>query len=152
MAALASAWFLGESVISINDSITGTQGMNAYRVDANLDHKFDDSDALGNRRLYCLTSRTSFSCGNLLPCLFKNSGKVSLIGQKSGGGACVVAPISLADGTVFRISGAKRLDYVKNGTFYSIDQGADPDFAISDLSFLYQNGRADLVSYIDSLH
>jgi len=152
MAALASAWFLGESVIAVNNTCSGSEAMNAYRVDANLDHKFDANDTLGDRKLYCLTSRASFSCGNLLPNLFKNSGKVSLIGQKSGGGACVVAPLSLADGTIFRISGARRLDTVKNGTFYPIDQGADPDYAITDLSFLYQNKRADLVNYIDSLH
>jgi hypothetical protein len=152
MAVMASAWFLGESVVSLNNTFSGSEAMNAYRVDANLDRKFDENDTLGGRKLYCLTSRTSFSCGNLVPNLFKNSGKVSLIGQKSGGGACVVAPVSLADGTIFRLSGARRLDSVKNGTFYNIDQGADPDYPIGDLSFLYQNKRADLVSYIDSLH
>jgi hypothetical protein len=152
MAVLAAAWFLGESVIPLENTLTGAQGMNAFRVDANLDRQFNEDDTLGNRHLYCLTSRVSFSCGNLLPCLFKNSGKVSLIGQKSGGGTCFVAPLSLADGTIFRISGPLRLDYVKNGTFYNIDQGADPDYPIGDLSFLYQNKRADLVSYIDSLH
>lgn len=152
MAAMASAWFLGESVISLNNTFSGSEAMNAYRVDANLDRKFDENDTLGSRKLYCLTSRVSFSCGNLVPNLFKNSGKVSLIGQKSGGGACVVAPVSLADGTIFRVSGDRRLNTVKNGTFYNIDQGADPDYAISDLSFLYQNKRADLVSYIDSIH
>lgn len=152
MAAMSSAWFLGESVIALNNTLSGSEAMDAYRVDANLDRKFDEKDTLGNRKLYCLTSRSSFSCGNLLPSLFKNSGKVSLIGQKSGGGACVVAPMSLADGTIFRVSGDRRLNYVKNGTFYNIDQGADPDYAITDLSFLYQNKRADLVSYIDSIH
>lgn len=152
MAAMASAWFLGESVISLNNTFSGSEAMNAYRVDANLDRKFDENDTLGSRKFYCLTSRVSFSCGNLVPNLFKNSGKVSLIGQKSGGGACVVAPVSLADGTIFRVSGDRRLNTVKNGTFYNIDQGADPDYAISDLSFLYQNKRADLVSYIDSIH
>jgi hypothetical protein len=152
MAAMASAWFLGESVISLNNTFSGSEAMDAYRFDANLDRKFDEKDTLGKRKLYCLTSRSSFSCGNLVPNLFKNSGKVSLIGQKSGGGACVVAPMSLADGTIFRVSGDRRLNSVKNGTFYNIDQGADPDYAITDLSFLYQNGRADLVTYIDSIH
>ncbi|MCI1735753.1 MAG: S41 family peptidase [Bacilli bacterium] len=145
-------WFLGTAVVPIENTFGGDQAINVYKTDINLDHTFDDNDTLGSRHLYCLTSRVSFSCGNLVPCLFKGSGKVSLIGQPSGGGSCSVAPISLADGTLFRISSTNHLSTVKNGTFYDIDEGAEPDHAISDLSFLYSNKRQDFVTYLDSLH
>jgi hypothetical protein len=151
-AIFVASWFLGASCLNIGNTVTGTMGNSVYRADVNLDRKFDDNDTLGTRHLYCLTSKTSFSCGNLVPNLFKNTDKVSLIGQTSGGGSCVVAPISLADGTIFRISGESHIYKTKNGTPYDVDRGADPDFPISDLNFLYSNGRQDLVSYIDSIH
>jgi len=151
-AVFASAWFLGNTCVTLHSTVTGYEGINVYRADTNLDRKFNDNDTLGTRNLYCLISRTSFSCGNLVPNIFKDSGKVSLIGQTSGGGSCAVEPFSLADGTIFRISGYKHLDKEKNGTFYDIDRGATPDYMVSDLSFLYKNRRADLVDYIDSLH
>lgn len=69
-----------------------------------------------------------------------------------GGGACAVSPWGLADGTLFRISGQAVLCRAWAGTFYDIDRGAAPDYSITDLSFLYTNGRQDLVNYIDSLH
>jgi hypothetical protein len=145
-------WFLGTAVVPIENTFGGDQAINVYKTDINLDHTFDDKDTLGSRHLYCLTSRVSFSCGNLVPCLFKGSGKVSLIGQPSGGGSCSVAPISLADGTLFRISSTNHLSTVRNGTFYDIDEGAEPDYAISVLSFLYSNKRQDFVTYLASLH
>ena len=37
------------------------------RCDANRDHEFDDNDTLGDRKLFCLVSPVSFSCGNFVP-------------------------------------------------------------------------------------
>jgi hypothetical protein len=147
-----SAWFLGTSHINLLNTVSGSLAMNGYRADTNLDRKFDENDTLSGKKLFCLTSRSSFSCGNLVPCTFKGSGKVSLVGETSGGGSCVVTMLALADGTVFRISGSRHLQRVYNGTSYDIDQGATPDYPISDLNFLFENKRLNLVAYLNTLH
>ena len=59
----------------------------SFKADTNLDGKFNKKDALYGKglRLYCLISPCSFSCGNLVPSVFKQSDKVTLIGKTSGG-------------------------------------------------------------------
>ena len=131
-AVFVAAWFLGELSISMEYTTTGAMCATSYRCDANRDHLFDQNDTLGDRRLFCLVSPYSFSCGNLVPNLFKESEKVTILGKTSGGGACVVQPISSAWGTSFRISGPQRLCYIKNGSYYDIDRGAEPDYYIAD--------------------
>lgn len=148
-AVFVAAWFLGEAAVSFKDTSTGALCSTSYRCDANRDHLFDQNDTLGNRRLFCLVSPCSFSCGNLVPNAFKESQKVTLLGKTSGGGACVVQFISSAWGTCFRISGPMRLCRVKNGSYYDIDRGAEPDYTISDPAAYYD--RTALVSYINSL-
>ena len=148
-AVFVAAWFLGETTVSFKDTATGALCSTSYRCDANRDHEFDENDTLGSRKLFCLVSPCSFSCGNLVPNLFKESEKVTLLGRSSGGGACVVQPISSAWGTCFRISGPMRLCRAKNGSYYDIDQGAEPDYTISDPAAYYD--RIALVSFINGL-
>ena len=153
-AVFVAAWFLGEATISMKHTATGALCSTSYRCDANRDRSFDENDTLKGKRLFCLVSPCSFSCGNLVPNLFRESEKVTLLGKTSGGGACVVQPISSAWGTCFRISGPMRLCYMKNGSYYDIDQGARPDHSIEDPNFYYgteANPRQELVSYINSL-
>ena len=151
-AVFVAAWFLGEATVSFKYTATGALCSTSYRCDANRDRKFDENDTPKGKRLFCLVSPCSFSCGNLVPNLFRESEKVTLLGKTSGGGACVVQPISSAWGTSFRISGPMRLCYMKNGSYYDIDQGARPDHSIEDPNFYYSNQRADLVAYINSLN
>ena len=151
-AVFVAAWFLGEATISMKHTSTGALCSTSYRCDANRDHKFDEDDTLKGKRLFCLVSPCSFSCGNLVPSLFRESEKVTLLGKTSGGGACVVQFLSSAWGTNFRISGPQCLCYMKNGSYYDIDQGARPDHSIEDPDFYYSNQRADLVAYINSLN
>ena len=148
-AVFVAAWFLGETTVSFKDTATGALCSTSYRCDANRDHEFDERDTLGSRKLFCLVSPCSFSCGNLVPNVFKESEKVTLLGRASGGGACVVQFISSAWGTCFRISGPMRLCRVKNGSYYDIDRGAEPDHPISDPAAYYD--RTALVSYISAL-
>ena len=143
------SWFLGEAEISIKNTMTGALCTTPYRCDANRDHEFDDNDTLGDRKLFCLVSPVSFSCGNFVPNAFKESEKVTLLGKTSAGGACVVQPLSTAWGTCFRISGPLRISYMKNGSYYDVDQGAEPDYTISSPENYYN--RSELVSYINSL-
>ena len=148
-AVFVAAWFLGEATISMKHTSTGALCSTSYRCDANRDHKFDEDDTLKGKRLFCLVSPCSFSCGNLVPSLFRESEKVTLLGKTSGGGACVVQFLSSAWGTNFRISGPQRLCYMKNGSYYDIDQGARPDHSIEDPDFYYD--RVNLVTYINNL-
>ena len=130
--------------------MTGAMATAVYNVDLNLDHQYGQEDqGLTTKNVYCLTSPVSFSCGNLVPCVFKNSNQVTIIGRTSGGGSCVVLPMSSACGTGFQISGFTRLAFIKNGSFYDIDQGAVPDFTISKYMSFYDRER--LTEYIDSL-
>ncbi len=143
--------FLGDAYLSVRDSLTGACGTYAYKSDSNFDREFDEKDTLANKdlRLFCLTSKVSFSCGNLVPCIFKQSGDVALIGHRTGGGACGITPMSTADGSVFKTSSNMQLSFMRNGSFYDVDQGVDPDYYIHDLGFLYD--RKALVEYINGL-
>ena len=141
---------LGDGSVSALNPMTGAMATAVYNVDLNLDHQYGQEDqGLTTKNVYCLTSPVSFSCGNLVPCVFKNSNQVTIIGRTSGGGSCVVLPMSTACGSGFQISGFTRLAFIKNGAFYDIDQGAVPDFTISKYMFIYDRER--LTEYIDSL-
>ena len=115
-----------------------------------MDGVFDEEDCIADRNLCCLISPVSFSCGNLVPAALKSSQNVTLLGRTSGGGSCVVQPLSTAYGTSFQISGRLRLSFLKNGSFYDIDQGVDPDYYIDDLSHYYD--RAALTDFINGLY
>jgi hypothetical protein len=142
--------FIGEGYGSVKDTMTGALATAVYSVDVNLDGKFDEKDrGLADKKLFCLTSSNSFSCGNFVPCVFKNSEKVTLIGKTSGGGSCVVLPLTTAYGSFFRISGPSRLAFTKNGSFYDIDQGAEPDFSLAFTESFYD--REALTKTINSL-
>ena len=73
-----------------------------------------------------------------------------MLGRTSGGGSCVVLDISSAWGTSFQISGTQRLSFIKNGAYYDIDRGADPDFVITSPEKFYD--REALTDYINSLY
>ena len=144
------AWFLGEASIGMKDAMTGAMCASTYRADINRDRQFDEKDTLVGKKLYCMISPMSFSCGNLVPCIFKESGKVTLLGRTSGGGSCVVLNVSSPWGTSFQISGPRRLSFMKNGSFYNVDRGADPDILISQPEKYYD--RQALTDYINSIY
>ena len=148
-AAFVAAWFLGEGALSIRSSLTGAVSTGIYRGDTNLDGKFDDKDTVSDKNLYCIISPYSFSCGNLLPNILKASHRVTLLGQTSGGGSCSVLPLSTASGSLFQISSPNRMSYMKNGSYYDIDTGIDPDCLIVKPDNFYD--REALTEYINQL-
>ena len=143
------AWFLGEADISLKDTTTGALASNTYRCDANRDRQFDESDTVADKNLFCLCSPVSFSSGNLVPCMFKESGDVTLLGRTSGGGTCMVLNTSTAWGTSFQISSPKRISFLKNGSFYDVDRGAEPDYVLTSPEKFYD--RVALTDYINTL-
>ena len=117
-----------------------------------MDHVRNEQDTLANRglNLYCLVSPLSFSCANLVPWAFKENGSVTLLGKTSGGGSCLVAPMNTAWGTTLQISGTDRIAFVKNGSYYDVDQGVEPDHVIDTFEHFYD--RDTLTEYIHSLY
>ncbi|MBQ9009580.1 MAG: hypothetical protein IJ088_09650 [Clostridia bacterium] len=148
-AAFVMSWFLGEAPFSVTSPATGAMSTVVCRADVNLDHEFNDLDTVSDRNLYCLISPVSFSSGNLVPCAFKASGMVTLLGDTSGGGSCTLRCLSSAWGSMFYISGTKRIAFVKNGSFYDVDRGADPDVFLTKKESFYDRKR--LTEYINSL-
>ena len=150
-AAYITAWVLGKCSFTVRNNATSATYANNYKADTDLDGTITESDALDMDRLdvYCLISPSSFSCGNLVPSLFKADGRVTLIGQKSAGGSCGMMDVSTADGTVFSISSYNEFCNAKNGSYYSVDEGVEPDIYIKHIEKLYD--RAWLTEYINNI-
>ena len=143
------AWFLGEATLSVKDTFTGALSTAVYRADVNLNREFNDGDTVSEKKLYCLVSPVSFSCANLVAAAFKASDRVTLLGRPTSGGSCTVLFLSSAWGAYFDISGPNRMSFQKNGSFYDIDQGVEPDFIISKIENFYD--REALTEYINKL-
>ncbi|MBR2258000.1 MAG: hypothetical protein IJ899_11880 [Blautia sp.] len=144
------SWFLGEADIALRDVFTGAETNAMYLADVNLDGEFNEDDTVGTGyKLYCLTSNCSFSCGNLVPAACKSSGKVTLVGQTTGGGSCVVLPCTTAAGAVFRISGSMQISIIQNGSFYNTDSGIVPHFFLDKPESYYD--RPALAEYLREL-
>ena len=148
-AALVCAWYLGEASLSVRSSLTGAVSTGTYRADVNLDGKYDDNDTVSDKNMFCLIGPYSFSCGNLVPNVFKSSRRVTLLGRESGGGSCSILPLSTAYGSTFQISSPYRMSYLKNGSYYDIDTGIEPDCLITKPENFYD--REILTEYINKL-
>ena len=145
-------WFLGDARFSYRNTFTGAQSTSIVRADVNLDHQFDENDTLAGRglKLYCLTSPLSFSCGNLVPWAFKENGGVTLLGKITGGGSCEIGYNTTAWGTSYQYSSSRRLSFLKNGAYYDLDRGVEPDFVIDDYDHFYD--RKALTEFIHNLY
>ena len=143
------AWFLGEASLSVKDTFTGALSTAVYRADVNLNREFNDGDTVSEKKLYCLVSPVSFSCANMVAAAFKASDQVTLLGRTTSGGSCTVQFLSTAWGAHFDFSGPNRMSFQRNGSFYDIDQGVEPDFIISRIEHFYD--REALTEYINRL-
>ncbi len=148
-AAFVLGWVLGEAPVSLKDTFSGAMSTTIYHVDTNLDREFNRGDQVDDKKIYCLISPCSFSCGNFVPATFKSTGQATLLGRTSGGGSCLVQSMSTAWGTYFEISGPQRMSLMKNGAYYDIDQGVEPDFIINNINNFYD--REALTNYINGL-
>ena len=142
------SWFLGEASVTLRDTLTGAETSMSYNCDVDLDGMYDETldTVKTGYNLYCMTGPGSFSCGNLVPAACKASGNVTMVGRTSGGGSCVVLPCTTASGAVFQISGTHQLALMKNGSFYNIDSGIEPDVLLTKPESFYD--RAALAEYL----
>ena len=90
------------------DVISGGKKILTARSDLNLDGKIDSNDKKKNYNFLIFTSLMSFSCGNAMPAICADNG-IEIIGQKSGGGSCVVRHACTADGFPYQYSGLERI-------------------------------------------
>ena len=143
------AWMLGYCNLHFTNPVTNSYSTATYKVDVNLDGVFDEKDSIADKNLFCLISPVSFSCGNLVPSLLKESGRVTLLGGTSGGGACTVQHVSTADGSLFQISSPRHLCVVSNGAYYTIDRGVEPHHYFGKFESYFD--RTALTEYINGL-
>ena len=148
-AVYVTAWMLGYCDFSVTNPITNSYATASYKVDVNLDGKFDESDSIADKHLYCITSPVSFSGANLVPSLLKASGMVTVLGGTSSGGACSVQFTSLADGSLMQISSPHHLCVVSNGAYYTVDRGVEPHYFFAETDSYYD--REALTEYINNL-
>ncbi len=150
VAVCVCSWALGSSTLHIAETNSGAQSTTLYTYDGNLNHVYGEKeDSVNDKNIFCLISPNSFSCGNLVPATFRSSGKVTLLGKASSGGACAVQLLSTADGTLFCISGRYRINTSNNGILYSVDAGVEPHYYLPKASMFYD--RQKLTDYINSL-
>ncbi len=121
-----------------------------YQECADYDNDFDgdcnDDDSYeGKYDFYILTSAYSFSCANAFPCIAKEYGYAKIIGERSGGGDCVVAQGVSAIGASWQMSGNNKLIHEDGSSF---DDGAPLDY---ELDYSYFSDFAKLDSYLCSL-
>ena len=68
----------------------------------------------------------------------------------TGGGSCIVGFNTTAWGTSYRYSSFNRISFVKNGSYYDVDKGVDPDFIIMDYDHFFD--REALTEFIHNLY
>ena len=96
-------------------------------IDRNLDDVIDENDDISyDLNFAVLTSRFSFSCANLLPVLAKDSG-IAIIGEKSGGGTCMLIASAYADFVGYSISGPLKMTH---NSGMDVDSGAAVDYEL----------------------
>ena len=121
-----------------------------YFTDLNFDGKFDENDYFNNKKLYCLTAGISFSCGNLVPTVFKTSSKVTLIGRQTGGGSCLVLDCTTASVTKFSLSSSIRMYGYKNGAKVNVEFGVTPDIILNTDMEFYDRGPSSTLGRLFS--
>ena len=120
----------GDNVFRGYNVLTGQHQHAVVHTDKNLDGVFDEKDDEVRYDFHygVLTTRVSFSCGNLFPFLMQDQGAV-LLGEPSGGGSCCVQFAAMSDGTVFVMS--SYMWALRNRNDDSLESGCRPDLPIS---------------------
>ena len=121
------SWMLGECKTVVRDHISGSEGYTTYKADVNFDGKYDENDTVSDLNLYLLEGLGTFSGGNYTAYQLKNSGKVTILGQKSGGGSNIVLQRVTANGCMYHLSGRYEMCVDNNGTYETVEPGAVPD-------------------------
>lgn len=99
------AYMTDDPFVLYRNRTTGEVFENHFIIDLDRDGDVDGDDTYkGKYEFFMLTSRFSFSCGNMLPTFVKSAGMATIFGKQSGGGECSVGAMSSAHGAIFRSS------------------------------------------------
>ena len=122
----------GKAMYWSDNLLTKQRNTSYYKVDRNFDGVFDEKDDevnYGNLKFAVLTSDYSFSCATFLPALAKEAG-IPIMGEKSGGGACAIQEMAMADGFPYQLSSSRDMQVDSNGV--NIDGGVPVDIDLFD--------------------
>lgn len=134
----------GSADIHVRNTINGVKVLDTGKVDKNLDKVVDEKDDAVHYdlRFAILTSRNSFSCANLLPCIAQEY-RIPIIGETSGGGTCFLLDLSLPDATAFSLSGYRMM---LNNKGKDVESGAKVDLEAVTVD---KDGNADYSKLYD---
>ena len=130
-------------------TLTGNITRNDNDVDLNLDGQINDLDksVYYDFEYAFITSKISYSCGNLLPCLAKEAG-FPILGERSGGGACSLL-IAYTPETFFYTLSSYNKFITKDNK--DVDNGAELDYDLtkqaSDGEGIDYSGLYDIEAY-----
>ena len=137
---------VGDFAIETQNPYTGATTKTNYKVDINLDGKFDEKDVSLREhglKIVFVTNKHSFSCGNALPVFaeYAYPDDVTILGETSGGGTCIVRESFTALGTPYSLSGLSMLSKRDlDNKLVSIEDGVDPDIEL-DRKFTIDKAR-----------
>lgn len=152
---LTLPYIVGTGDVYMYDTHTGTKNRDYVQgIDINLDGKVTLEDVelcksfREKYRFAVLTSFNSFSCGNYFSTACSDNG-IPIIGERSGGGSCVVGHACTAEGFLFKYSSSYHLSHedwtsVENGALVtkelSYDQFYDDDALQNSIDELVSDG------------
>jgi len=146
----------GENVFHGYNVLTGQREHAVMHSDKNLDGVFDEKDeeVKYDFNYAVLTTRSAFSCGNLMPFLMQEHGAV-LLGEPTGGGSCCVQIGTLTNGGQFMIS--SWLWALRDANGESVENGCKIDLPIARIELetpTHENPRlsnGDYTPYFDDV-
>ena len=120
----------GDNVFRGYNVLTGQDEYAVLHSDKNLDGVFDEKDdeVKYDFNYAVLTTRSSFSCGNLMPVLMQDHGAV-LLGEPSGGGTCAIQISTLTNGGEYMMS--SWLWALRDAKGESVEGGCKTDLPIA---------------------
>ena len=140
------AYFTKDPTIVTNIKMNNATMEYHYEVDLDQDGVYaSDSDTFaGEYNYYIMTSSASFSCANHFATLCRNLGFGKVIGERNGGGSCVISFLANSSGYLYHSSSEWTSLLYENNEWVTNDNGVLPDIEI-DAEHFYQR------DYIDNL-
>ena len=110
-------------------TLTGNTTRIDNEIDLNLDGEINDldKDVYYDFEYAFITSKVSYSCGNLLPCLARDAG-FPILGERSGGGACSLLIAYTPETFFYTMSSYNKFITADNS---DVDSGAELDYDLT---------------------
>ena len=124
---------IGKHYIDTMNPLTGARTHSTFMTDINVDGIIDEKDIplCNDYKIYILGSKFAFSCGNLFPVAAKyNNPNVTLLGDTTGGGTCIVGVNYTGFGSYMIKSTLMMLTKKVEAGYTHIEDGAKPDIPV----------------------